>query len=184
MTNFELGPFLNTFAGASVDNDLVTFDHDNCSFPGNIFQLLDKKGNCLSNGIFSSFLNIILLAGTKTSTNSREDPATNWINCPACQKIAAGCPEGIVTLSGSYLWKHEAEIERILSNATEKALAKNPFERIIRRHRDQDKLVIETTDRKLAEHLGRVLHKAHQGELHIAWDETPGACRVNWERTL
>ena len=113
-----------------------------------------------------------------------DDPEVNRINCPACQKIASGYPEGIVTLSGSYLWKHEAEIERILSNAAKKALAKNPFERVMRRHREQDKLVIETTDRKLAEHLGRVLHKAHQGELQISWDGSPGACRVHWERML
>ena len=113
-----------------------------------------------------------------------DDPEVNRINCPACQKIASGYPEGIVTLSGSYLWKHEAEIERILSNAAKKALAKNPFERVMRRHREQDKLVIETTDRKLAEHLGRILHKAHQGELQISWDGSPGACRVHWERML
>jgi hypothetical protein len=112
------------------------------------------------------------------------DPATNQINCPACQKITAGYPEGIVTLSGSYLWKHEAEIRRILRNAEQKALAKNPFERVIRKHRDSDKLVIETTDRKLAEHLGRVLHKSHRGELQISWSGAPGTCRVNWERML
>jgi hypothetical protein len=112
------------------------------------------------------------------------DPKANWINCPACQKIAAGYPEGIVTLSGSYLWKHEEEIQRILKNVEHKALAKNPFERIIRSHRDNDKLVIETTENKLAEHLGRVLHKAHQGELNISWSGDPDICRVSWERML
>lgn len=112
------------------------------------------------------------------------DPETNWIHCPACQKIAASYPEGIVTLSGSYLWKHEAEIQRILKNEEQKALAKNPFERVIRKLRDEDKIVIETTDKKLAEHLGRVLHKAHRGELHISWTGAPDSCRVHWERSL
>ncbi len=112
------------------------------------------------------------------------DRKANWITCPACQKIAAGYPEGIVTLSGSYLWEHEAEIQRILKNEEQKALAKNPFERIIRRHRDGDKLVIETTERKLAEHLGRVLHKSHQGTLDITWTGNPDICRVSWQRML
>ena len=112
------------------------------------------------------------------------DPKTNRICCPACQKVAAGYPEGIVTLSGSYLWKHEEEIQRILKNEAHKALAKNPFERIIRRLRDGDKLVIETTEKKLAEHLGRVLHKAHRGKLDISWTGDPNTCRVNWERML
>ena len=112
------------------------------------------------------------------------DPKTNWISCPACQKIAAGYPEGIVTLSGSYLWEHEEEIQQILKNEEHKALAKNPFERVIRKIRDNDKLVIETTEKKLAEHLGRVLHKSHQGKLNISWVGDPDICRVKWERML
>ena len=114
----------------------------------------------------------------------KTDPKVNWINCPACQKIAAGYPEGIVTLSGSYLWEHEEEIQRILKNEEHKALAKNPFERVIRSLRDNDKLVIETTEKKLAEHLGRALHKSHQGILNISWSGDPDICRVNWERML
>ncbi|PLX88525.1 MAG: hypothetical protein C0619_12545 [Desulfuromonas sp.] len=109
---------------------------------------------------------------------------TNWITCPACQKVAAGYSEGIVTLSGSYLWEHEREIRRILKNEERKAQAKNPFERIIRRQRQGDKMVIETTEKKLAEHLGRVLHKSHQGVLDISWSGDPDVCRVTWERML
>ena len=112
------------------------------------------------------------------------NPNANWITCPACQKIAAGYPEGVLTLSGSYLWKHEDEIQRILKNEEQKALAKNPFERVIRSLHEKDKLVIETTDKKLAEHLGRVLHKAHKGELHISWTGVPDICRVHWERRV
>lgn len=112
------------------------------------------------------------------------DPKVSRISCPACQKIAAGYPEGIVTLSGSYLWEHVEEIQCILKNEEHKALAKNPFERVIRKHREDGKLVIETTEKKLAEHLGRVLHKAHQGTLNISWTGNPETCRVNWERTL
>ena len=112
----------------------------------------------------------------------KTDPKAHWINCPACQKIAAGYPEGIVTLSGNYLWEHEEEIQRILENEAYKALMKNPFERIVRRLREDDKLIIETTERKLAEHLGRVLHKSHHGRLDISWTGNPDVCRVTWER--
>ena len=106
----------------------------------------------------------------------------NWITCPACQKVEAGYPEGIVTLRGGYLWEHEDEIRHILQNEETKAYAKNPLERIIRMTRDKDQLVIETTEEKLAEHLGRVLHRAHSGELRITWAGNPDICRVNWER--
>lgn len=110
--------------------------------------------------------------------------ASHRVTCPACQKIAANYPEGIVTLTGSYLWEHEAEIQRILKNEESKALAKNPQERIIRMTRGADKLIIETTEEKLAEHLGRVLHRSHRGQLKIDWTGQPEICRVSWERML
>ena len=111
-------------------------------------------------------------------------PKTNKLTCPACQKVDAGYAEGIVTLRGSYLWEHEEEIRHILKNEENKAYAKNPLERIIRMTRQKDELVIETTEEKLAEHLGKVLHRAHQGELKISWAGNPDMCRVSWERTL
>lgn len=112
----------------------------------------------------------------------KSSPKTNKATCPACQKVEAGFPEGIVTLRGDYLWEHEDEIRNILKNVESQAYKKNPLERIIRMTRQQDELVIETTEEKLAEHLGRVLHRAHRGELKISWAGDPDICRVNWER--
>lgn len=102
--------------------------------------------------------------------------------CPACRKIADRYPEGIVTLRGEYLWEHEKEIRNILGNEAQKALAKNPLERIIRMEREGDAMIIETTEQKLAEHLGRALNKAHQGDLNINWATDHDVCRVTWER--
>jgi len=104
------------------------------------------------------------------------------ITCPACQKIAEGYPEGVVTLRGGYLWEHEEEIRNLLHNEEEKALVKNPLARIIRIVREGENLRIETTEEKLAEHLGRSLNKAHQGALGISWDSDHDVCRVTWER--
>lgn len=106
----------------------------------------------------------------------------HWVTCPACQKIAEKYPEGIVTLRGDYLWHHEEEIRNVLKNEETKARAKNPLERIIRMEREGQDLVIETTEEKLAEHLGRALHKAHQGDLKISWTQEHSVCRVTWER--
>jgi NMD protein affecting ribosome stability and mRNA decay len=114
----------------------------------------------------------------------KSQPAPHRVTCPACQKIASNYPEGIVTLAGSYLWEHEKEIQQILKNEESRAFAKNPQERIIRMTKGNGRLTIETTEEKLAEHLGRVLHRSHQGELQIRWAENPDICRVNWERML
>lgn len=102
--------------------------------------------------------------------------------CPACRKTAEGYAQGVMTLSGDYLWKHEAEILNMLRHAEERVRAKNPLERILRMEREGEALVIETTAEKLVEHLGRALHKAHRGELRVNWGDGHEVCRVNWER--
>ena len=112
----------------------------------------------------------------------RAEGGLNEVTCPACQKIAAHYPEGVVTLRGGYLWDHEEEIRNILRHEENKAMAKNPLQRIMRMERDGGELVIETTEEKLAEHLGRALHKAHQGDLRVSWADDHAICRVTWER--
>ncbi len=67
-------------------------------------------------------------------------------------------------------------------NEESKAMAKNPLERIMRMEREGDALIIATTEEKLAERVGRSLHKAHQGELAIAWDDKHAICWVSWQR--
>ncbi|PLX83507.1 MAG: hypothetical protein C0617_11305 [Desulfuromonas sp.] len=113
---------------------------------------------------------------------ARKSKDVGWVTCPACRKVAEHYPEGIVTLRGSYLWEHEEEIRNILKNEESKARAKNPLERIISVDRQGDDLCIETTEQKLAEHLGRALHKAHQGDLRVSWTDEHSVCRVTWER--
>lgn len=104
------------------------------------------------------------------------------VKCPACLKIQDGYYEGVVVLRGDYLWQHEEEICRMLKNEEAKAHAKNPLERMICMEKRDDTLVIETTEEKLAEHLGRAMHKAHQGELQVHRGEDNIICRVSWER--
>ncbi|HEX9873565.1 MAG TPA: BCAM0308 family protein [Deferrimonas sp.] len=118
----------------------------------------------------------------ETFEAAKNDTEARWVTCPACQKIAQHYPEGIVTLSGDYLWEHEEEIRNILKNEETRAMTKNPLERIIAIKRQGEDLVIETTEQKLAEHLGRVLHKAHQGELKVSWSQEHDVCRVDWVR--
>lgn len=115
---------------------------------------------------------------------AENDRQTRWVSCPACRKIADGYAEGVVTLSGDYLFEHEEEIRNILKNEETRAITKNPLQRIMRIEQKEGELLIETTEQKLAEHLGRVLHRAHQGELQVNWSPDHAVCRVHWERSL
>ncbi|MBW2475916.1 MAG: hypothetical protein JRE16_06900 [Deltaproteobacteria bacterium] len=112
----------------------------------------------------------------------QNSPEVHWVTCPACQKMAEDYPEGIITLRGDYLWNHEREIRNILQNEAERTMAKNPIARIMRMDKQDGCMVIETTEQKLAEHLGRALQRAHRGEFSVSWSGSPRVCRVNWER--
>ena len=114
----------------------------------------------------------------------QDDPDVLWVTCSACAKIAEHYPEGVVTLRGDYLWEHESEIRNLLQNVAEKVLSKNPLSRIIQIQKNDGELVIETTEQKLAEHLGRTLNRAHVGELQCTWSRSPRTCRVTWERWM
>ena len=45
-----------------------------------------------------------------------------------------------------------------------------------------DKLVVETTTEKLAQHLGRAVYKAYKGDLSFQWGEPNRFVRVYWSR--
>jgi NMD protein affecting ribosome stability and mRNA decay len=112
----------------------------------------------------------------------QEHETATEVVCPACRKMSDLYPEGVVTLKGDYLWQHEEEILNILRNTENNAMAKNPLGRIMSIKPEGDALLVETTEEKLAEHIGRALHKAHQGELNIDWSDNHSLCRVTWER--
>jgi hypothetical protein len=119
----------------------------------------------------------------KDYTDIRAEAEVHEVIFPACRKTEERYPEGVVTLRGEYLWLHEEEILNILRTVENNAIAKNPLERIISIRPEGDALVIETTEETLAEHIGRALHKAHQGRLEVDWSDNHSLCRVRWERS-
>ncbi|TYO99338.1 hypothetical protein EDC39_103184 [Geothermobacter ehrlichii] len=140
------------------------------------------KGTLLCKDCHALYRNKSWLLDAKAYQESKQGGDFEWTTCPACQKIAQHFAEGIFTLSGKYLWDHEEEIRNILKNEEQRAMAQNPLERIMRMEREGDKLIVETTEEKLAEHLGRAVHRAHQGKLKVTWTGDPATCRVTWQR--
>ncbi len=116
------------------------------------------------------------------SESEKKNMGLAQLECPACKKIAEGYSQGVVTLQGEFFWQHEKEIRNLIHNEEKKALAKNPLQRVMSIKREGDALVLQTTEQKLAEHLGRAIHKAQQGDLNVSWDENHTICRVHWER--
>jgi NMD protein affecting ribosome stability and mRNA decay len=103
--------------------------------------------------------------------------------CPTCQKIKDRYAEGYFTLSGDFLIEHKTEIVTLIEKEAAKVGKRNVGDRIIRMVPEgDDKLVVETTTEKLAQHLGRTIHKAYQGDLSFNWSHSNPFVRVYWAR--
>ncbi|WP_243371079.1 BCAM0308 family protein [Geotalea sp. SG265] len=104
------------------------------------------------------------------------------IRCPACHLIADGTPAAIITLSGQYLKKHADVILDAVKNTESRSRQKNPLGRIMEIKQEQNAISITTTEDKLAQKLGREIHKAHGGELRYQWGHDENFVRVFWNR--
>jgi NMD protein affecting ribosome stability and mRNA decay len=102
--------------------------------------------------------------------------------CPACEKIRDRMPGGVLSLSGRFLSEHESEIVNLLHHENSKAMEVNPLERLIDIERSDDGLTVLTTTEKMAQRLGRAVHKACSGEVEYKWSEDDKLLRVNWRR--
>ncbi|ACM19675.1 hypothetical protein Geob_1315 [Geotalea daltonii FRC-32] len=110
------------------------------------------------------------------------DTAIQKVKCPACLMIEQGTPAAVVTLSGHYLKKHKASIMDAIRNTEAHSRAKNPLGRIMEIKQEQDEISITTTEDKLAQKLGREIHKAHSGDLRYRWGHDENFVRVFWNR--
>ncbi len=104
------------------------------------------------------------------------------ILCPGCVKVDERNPQGIVTLSGDYWKEHREEILNLIRNEEQRALGVNALERIMDIREEDGQLVVETTNEKLAQRIGRRIDKAHNGEVEYRWSADNHLVRVYWRR--
>jgi hypothetical protein len=104
--------------------------------------------------------------------------------CPGCKIIAERNPQGILTLSGDYWPAHRDDILNLVRNEEARGIQTNPIERIIDTREEEGALIIETTNEKLAQRIGRSIHKAHKGEIEYKWPDGNQLVRIYWERSL
>ncbi|MGQ9475605.1 MAG: BCAM0308 family protein [Actinomycetota bacterium] len=102
--------------------------------------------------------------------------------CPGCEKVARGKVDGVVYLKGDFLRMHREEAKSLIRSVAEKKLRKNIAARIAHIEEKDDEIVIQTTDRALAERLGKEFEKAYSGRLDIQWQHGADFARVYWTR--
>lgn len=109
-------------------------------------------------------------------------PEGQNILCPACHRISDQNPAGIISLSGDFYAVHADEINNLVNNTAQASAAKNPLGRVMDISKEKNGVIITTTDVKLAQKIGRLVFKAHGGELHYTWSHAGPPVRVTWSR--
>lgn len=103
--------------------------------------------------------------------------------CPACHRIRDDVPAGVVHLSGSFVGQHADEIMRLIANESVRAANLNPLHRVMHVAPSGDGTVeVHTTDERLAQRIGKALHRAYSGEVKYCFVENEKLARVNWRR--
>lgn len=163
----------------------------------NKYQLQKKKtatsdcylfrGGCrktsVCEGCRSVYMNKRWYADSGLYEHVKKNPGTARVFCPACLKIRDRFPGGIVTLKGSYIIGHKQELLNLIRNEEGRARAFNPLERVMTiQENGSAKMIITTTNEKLAQRLGRAIKKAFHGMVAYNWSQDNKLVRVNWER--
>ena len=91
-------------------------------------------------------------------------------------------PGGVLKLTGAFITDHKVEILNLIHNQSGKAQAVNPLERIMDMQSNGGEITITTTNEKLAQRIGRALHKAYSGTVEYQFSEDTKLARVNWRR--
>ena len=102
--------------------------------------------------------------------------------CPACRKLRDRVPGGVLKITGGFVWDHKDEILNLIRNESARALGTNPLERIMSLESDNGGIEITTTNEKLAQRIGRALHKAYSGTVQYKWSVDTKLARVLWHR--
>lgn len=106
----------------------------------------------------------------------------NITTCPACKQQKTGIASGFVYISGKFFIKNRDEIENLLRNEEDKISVTNPLARIMDLKYEKNRLTVKTTTEHLAQHFGRVLHKAYDGDVKYDFSHENKLARVYWKR--
>jgi NMD protein affecting ribosome stability and mRNA decay len=104
--------------------------------------------------------------------------------CPACERIADDYPAGVLHVEGGFAGSHRDELIALIRNIEERERADHPLKRIMAVSDEDAGFVVEATDAKLVETLGRALKQAYVGRLERspATSDKQNLLRVHWSR--
>jgi hypothetical protein len=103
--------------------------------------------------------------------------------CPACRRIEDDYPAGLVTISGEFAAAHAEEIRNLIRNVEEREKQEHALKRVMSIGDDAEgRVVVKTTDARLARGIGEALSHAYRGELDYRMSGAENVLRVEWKR--
>ena len=104
--------------------------------------------------------------------------------CPACERIEASYPAGVVDVEGAFVAAHRDELVGLLHNIEKTERTEHPLKRIMTVEDTDTGFRVSVTDSKLADTFGRALEKAYSGTLEHppTTSEKGNLVRIRWSR--
>ena len=110
------------------------------------------------------------------------DPQATQVTCPACTKVERQDYDGVVTLKSPLVEAHAADLIGLLRNTEARVREGNPMARIASLKAEGDTIEVLTITTALADHLGRAVQHAYDGELVANQTDRSRFMRVMWHR--
>jgi len=104
------------------------------------------------------------------------------VECPACRRIAQALPDGILTIAGRFAKAHDTEIRGLVHHVEENEKRDHALARAFGIEAEGEGLVVKTTERRLAESIGRALERAYGGTLERVEGDKSSPLRMHWQR--
>lgn len=104
--------------------------------------------------------------------------------CPSCRKIESHYFEGVVKLSGDFLFEHKDEILNLIKNTEIRSDYINPQSKIedVEINEIDKTITLKTTSEELARRIGKNVNNAYNGNLKISFSRDDRLVRVYWTR--
>jgi NMD protein affecting ribosome stability and mRNA decay len=102
--------------------------------------------------------------------------------CPACHRVQDKYPAGFIHLSGPFFEVHQEEIFNAVHHQEAMAKKEHPLCRIIDIQKQENGVVVTTTDPHLPRRIGEALWHAYHGELDLHYGKDPRIIRMTWKR--
>lgn len=104
--------------------------------------------------------------------------------CPGCAGIRSKLIGGFMELKGEWDETQKQDLLNLIRRVADSSQKRNPSHRLIKLEDRQDMVYVETTTNRLAENMGREIHKAFHGELTMQWPKEDQVVRVYYERKV